>query len=67
MSKNTIEGAGNAETLIASGAGICSGTLCGGTGGATVEPIPTLSEWAMIAMIALLEMAGWLQLRRRHR
>ncbi len=57
---------GNAETLIATGAGVCSGSLCGGGGGAAaVEEVPTLSEGMMVAMIALLAMAGWLQLRRR--
>ncbi len=61
--------AGNAETLIAAGAVICPGGICGGGGGLPTEPvqIPTMSEWAMIAMIGLLALTGWTQYRRRRR
>ncbi len=61
--------AGNAETLIAAGAVICPGGICGGGGGLPTEPvqIPTMSEWAMIAMIGLLALTGWIQYRRRRR
>jgi hypothetical protein len=61
---------GNAETMFAAGAGVCSGTLCGGGGGGpTLEAaaIPTMSEWALIATAGLLLAAGWVQMRRRKR
>jgi len=63
------DSAGNAETLFAVGAGVCSGTLCGGGGGGgtPVVQIPTMSEWAMLAMVGLLLVTGWVQLRRRWR
>lgn len=62
------DSAGNAETLFASGAAICSGTLCGGGGsGPPVVQVPTLSQWALMAMVALLFASGWVQLRRRRR
>ncbi len=62
------DSAGNAETLIAAGAVICPGGICGGGGGTlTIVPVPTLSEWAMIAMTGLLLFAGLVQLRRRRR
>jgi hypothetical protein len=57
---------GNAETLIAAGAVICPGGICGGGGGPTVfVPVPTLGEWAMIVMAGMLAMIGLIQLRRR--
>lgn len=58
------DSAGNAETLVASGASICSGTLCGGTGGGP-QPIPTLSEWALVATAFLLVALAWAKRRRR--
>ena len=58
------DSAGNAETLIASGAAVCSGTLCGGTSGGP-KPIPTLSEWALVATAVLLVAIAWTRRRRR--
>ena len=54
---------GKAETLFATGSGIC-GTLCGG--GASLE-IPTLSEWAMMVMATLVLLVGVIYARRRSR
>jgi hypothetical protein len=58
--------AGNAETLVATGAVICPGGICGGgvIAGPFV-PVPTLGEWAMIVMAGMLAMIGLIQLRRR--
>ncbi len=53
---------GKAETLFASGSGICGGALCGG--GAGVD-IPTLSEWSLIAMSVLVLLVGGAFLRTR--
>jgi len=53
---------GKAETLFASGSGICGGALCGG--GASFD-IPTMSEWALIAMSVLLLLVGAVVLRNR--
>ena len=53
---------GKAETLFASGSGICGGALCGG--GASFD-IPTMSEWALIAMSVLLLLVGAVFLRNR--
>jgi len=55
---------GKAETLLATGSGICGGALCGG--GATLE-IPTLSEWALITMASLVLLVGVVYARRRSR
>jgi hypothetical protein len=56
------DSAGLAETLFASGAAICSGVLCG-----TLTPanIPTMSEWSLIAMGALVLLVGIAFLRSR--
>jgi exosortase sorting signal-containing protein len=61
------DGAGNAETLVAAGAVICPGGICGGggIGAGPFVPIPTLSEWAMIVMAGMLAGVGLIQLRRR--
>ena len=53
---------GKAETLFASGSGICGGAICGG--GAGVD-IPTLSEWSLIAMSLLVLLVGAAFLRTR--
>lgn len=59
------DSAGNAETLVASGATICPGGICGGGGVSVASPVPTMGEWAMIAMASLLAAMGLVQLRRR--
>jgi hypothetical protein len=53
---------GKAETLFAAGSGICGGALCGGGAGVAV---PTLSDWALVTMGALLLLVGAAFLRRR--
>jgi hypothetical protein len=59
-----FDSAGFAETLVATGASICSGVLCGGPTGGPVD-VPTLSEWSMITLAALLALAGVYAVRRR--
>ena len=61
------DGSGNAETLVAAGAVICPGGICGGggIGAGPFVPIPTLGEWAMIVMAGMLATLGLIQLRRR--
>lgn len=62
------DSAGLAETLIATGASICSGAICGGGGAPTaLLPVPTMSEWALITMALLIASFGWMTLRRRSR
>jgi hypothetical protein len=55
---------GQAETLFVSGGSICGGTICGAGGSLD---IPTLSEWSMILMSALLALSAVIILRRRRR
>jgi hypothetical protein len=56
------DSAGAAETLIVSGGSICGGAICGGGAGVAV---PTLSDWALVTMGALLLLVGAAFLRRR--
>ncbi len=55
---------GLAETLFVSGGSICGGTICAKAGSTAV---PTLSEWSMVVMSALLALSALLFLRRRRR
>jgi hypothetical protein len=54
---------GKAETLFVSGGSICGGSICG----AGPQDIPTLSEWSMLLLIALLGVMGSVSLRRMRR
>ena len=59
------DSAGFAETLIAAGATICPGGICGSGGPVALLPVPTMSEWSMIVMGLLIASFGWIALRRR--
>lgn len=61
------DSAGFAETLIATGASICTGGICGAGGEVALLPVPTMSEWSMIVMALLIASFGWMSLRRRSR
>jgi hypothetical protein len=61
------DSAGFAETLIATGAAICPGGICGAGGEVALLPVPTMSEWSMIVMALLIASFGWITLRRRSR
>jgi len=61
------DSAGFAETLIATGAAICPGGICGAAGETALLPVPTMSEWSMIVMALLIASLGWVTLRRRSR
>jgi len=56
------DSAGLAETLFVSGGSICGGSICGGGAGTQV---PTMSEWALITMAALVLLVGIVYVRRR--
>jgi hypothetical protein len=62
-----LDSAGLAETLIASGASVCGGALCGGGSAAAPIIVPTLGEGAMIILASLLALAGVFMSRRRRR
>jgi len=61
------DSAGKAETLIATGATICPGGICGAGGPVALLPVPTMSEWSMVVMALLIASLGWVTLRRRSR
>jgi IPTL-CTERM motif len=62
-----LDSAGLAETLVATGASVCSGVLCGGPTAGPPIIVPTLGDTAMILLATLLALAGLSRFRGRRR
>lgn len=62
LATNLVNGSPASNTVVASAILNATGTSC-----ASISPIPTLSEWAVIMLAALLAIAGFAAMRRRAR